>query len=87
MTIDFTDKCVPYEVFMEDLSTRVAEKLARIKAEPDTISQNEAFRKFGRANVERWRKDGKVMPVVGRGKIEYRTADLRELQNRIQNYL
>lgn len=42
---------------------------------------------FGRGNVERWRKQGKVLAYKRPGKVEYRTADLRLLQRIQQDYL
>ncbi len=55
--------------------------------DPEFISQNKAFEIFGRANVERWRKQGKVVAYKRPGKVEYRTADLRLLQRTQQDYL
>jgi hypothetical protein len=42
---------------------------------------------FGRVNVERWRREGKITPYKRPGKLEYRTADLRLLQRQSQDYL
>ena len=42
---------------------------------------------FGRGNVERWRKQGKVTAYKRPGKVEYQTADLRLLQRIQQDYL
>ena len=81
--MQFDDRVVPYEVFITDLAERVAE---RIKPQREFISQNEAFRQFGRANVERWRRKGQLEPHKRPGKIEYRTADLRRLQAKVQDY-
>ena len=55
--------------------------------DPEFISQNKAFQVFGRANVERWRKQGKVKAYKRPGKVEYRTADLRRQQRIQQDYL
>ena len=41
---------------------------------------------FGRRNVERWRRQGKVTYYKRPGKVEYRTADLRLLQRTVQDY-
>lgn len=83
MIMQFADRAVPYDAFINDLADRVAE---RMKPRPEFISQSEAFRQFGRANVERWRRTGKIQPHKRPGKVEYRTADLRRLQARVQDY-
>ena len=69
--LQFADKSVPYGVFVKD----------------DYVSQRKAFEMFGRRNVERWRRQGKVNPCKRPGKVEYRTADLRLLQRTQQDYL
>lgn len=84
--IQFADKCVPYRVFIDDLAARVADLLKRDGADPDFISQRKAFELFGRANVQRWRRQGKVSPCKRPGRLEYRTADLRMLQRTQQDY-
>lgn len=86
VVLDFTDKQVPYDVFMADLSARVAERLAAIQQEPDVVSQREAYRRFGRANVERWLKQGKLHPAKRVGKMEYKTSELRKMRDTKQDY-
>lgn len=73
--LQFSDKSVPYGVFVKD------------EADPEYISQRKAYEIFGRRNVERWRRQGKVSPCKRPGKLEYRTADLRLLQRTQQDYL
>ena len=41
---------------------------------------------FGRRNVERWKRQGKIVPCKRPGKVEYRTAELRFLQRTVQDY-
>lgn len=84
--LNFSDRCVRYSTFLDDVAARVVHLLKLDAADPDFISQNQAFRLFGRANVERWRKQGKITPHKRPGKIEYRTADLRLLQRVQQDY-
>ena len=84
--IHFVDKSVPYRVFVKDVAAEVAVLLRQSKDDPEYISQNKAFAIFGRANVERWRRQGKVSPCKRPGKLEYRTADLRLLQRTQQDY-
>ncbi len=84
--IQFADKSVPYGVFVKDVAAEVAVLLQRYKDDPEYISQNKAFAMFGRANVERWRKQGKVTLFKRPGKLEYLTAELRLLKEKQQDY-
>lgn len=84
--LQFADKSAPYGVFVKDVAAEVAVLLQQFKDDPEYISQNKAFAIFGRANVERWRRQGKVTPCKRPGKLEYRTADLRLLQRTQQDY-
>lgn len=85
MTIQFSDRAVPYNVFLNDLADAVAERMQE-KDGSEYISQNEAFRRFGRANVTRWRHTGKIEPCKRIKKLEYRLSDLRRLQAVRQDY-
>ncbi len=85
--LQFADKSVPYGVFVKDVAAEVVHLLKKGDADPDYVSQRKAFEMFGRRNVERWRKQGKVNPCKRPGKVEYRTADLRLLQRTQQDYL
>ncbi|MEG2599514.1 MAG: hypothetical protein RSA66_08575 [Muribaculaceae bacterium] len=87
MTIDFPDKSVSYATFINDVASTVVKKLSDSHNDPETISQRQAHAMFGRANIERWRKQGKINPSKRPGKVEYRTAELRLLQNIKQDYL
>lgn len=85
--LQFADKSVSYGVFVKDVAAEVVHLLKKDDADPDYVSQRKAFEMFGRRNVERWRKQGKVSPCKRPGKVEYRTADLRLLQRTQQDYL
>lgn len=85
--LQFADKSVPYGVFVKDVAAEVVHLLKKDDADPDFVSQRKAFEMFGRRNVERWRKQGKVSPYKRPGKLEYRTSDLRLLQRTQQDYL
>lgn len=50
------------------------------------VSQRKAYAMFGRGNVDRWRKQGKITPCKRPGKVEYRTIELRTLQRLQQDY-
>lgn len=85
--LQFADKSVPYGVFVKDVAAEVVHLLKKDDADPDYVSQRKAFEMFGRRNVERWRRQGKVSPCKRPGKLEYGTADLRLLQRTQQDYL
>ncbi len=83
----FSDKNVTFGVFVKAIATAVVKLLKEDAADPEFVSQRKAFEMFGRANVERWRRQGKVSPCKRPGRVEYRTADLRLLQRTQQDYL
>ena len=85
--LNFPDKCVRYSAFLNDVAAKVVHMIKQDANDPEFISQNKAFQMFGRGNVERWRKQGKVHAYKRPGKVEYRTADLRLLQRIQQDYL
>lgn len=84
--IQFPDKSVSYESFMNELAARIVFQLKQSAKDKVMISQRKAFEIFGRANVERWRREGRVKFYKRPGKVEYKTADLRILQNTEQDY-
>lgn len=84
--IQFPDRCVSYDTFMDDLSARIVRNMQRAEADPKTVSQRQAYAIFGRANIDRWRREGRVHPCKRPGKVEYRMADLRLLQQTQQDY-
>lgn len=84
--LQFLDHLIPYDTFLNDVAARVVSMLKTDKDDPEFVSQRKAFEMFGRGNVERWRKQGKVEPYKRPGKMEYRTADLRRLQRTVQDY-
>lgn len=87
MYVQLADKSVPYKVFVDDVAARLAYFIGIDRSDPEYISQNKAFKMFGRSNVERWRRQGKIKPVKRPNKFEYSTADLRLLQRTQQDYL
>lgn len=84
--LNFSDHLVPYDKFLKDLAATIVKMLKADAQDPEFISQRRAYEMFGRGNVERWRKQGKVQPYKRPGKLEYRTADLRLLQRTVQDY-
>lgn len=59
--INFPDRCVFYDTFLDDLSARIVRCLQRAGQDPETVSQRQAYAIFGRANVDRWRREGRVL--------------------------
>lgn len=87
MSLHFTDKTVSYRTFLRDLSANIVKMLHEDKDDPELVSTRQAYKMFGRKNVERWRRVGKIQPYVRPGKAEYETAQLRLLQRTEQDYL
>ncbi len=87
MTIAFADMEVSYDKFLNDLASRVVNMMKNESARPEYVSQREASRLFGRANVERWRKNGQIDIIKRPGKIEYRYTELKRLYEERQDYL
>ena len=73
--LQFLDRLIPYDTFLNDLAARIVKYLKSDNADPEFVSQRKAYEMFGRRNVERWRRQ-----------VEYRTADLRLLQRTVQDY-
>ena len=84
--LQFLDHLIPYETFLNDLSSRIVRQLKADKDDPEFISQRKAYELFGRRNVERWKRQGKVVSYKRPGKVEYRTSDLRIMQRKTQDY-
>lgn len=84
--ITFKDRSVTYDTFVNNLAAKVATFLKEDKDDPEYISQNEAFKRFGKGNVLRWYKDGFIKPCKRPGKIEYPIAKLKELSRIQQDY-
>ena len=85
--LQFLDHLIPYDTFLNDLAARIVRLLKSDNNDPEFISQRKAYQMFGRRNVERWRRQGKVTYYKRPGKVEYKTADLRFLQRTVQDYL
>lgn len=85
-TLDFTDKSVTYDTFIRDVATEVVRQLKAQRDDPETVSQRKAYAMFGRGNVDRWRRQGRVTPFKRPGKVEYIVAELRNAQHTQQDY-
>ena len=84
----FVDQTVTYEQFVNELATRIALKIHQVEKGQLEISQAKAFKMYGRADVERWVKSGKLqLSRISPGKKRYRLIDLQKLADIQQNYL
>lgn len=86
LTLDFSDKSVTYATFIRDVASEVVRQLKEQQGDPETVSQRKAYAMFGRGNVDRWRKQGKIHPYKRPGKVEYFVTELREAQRTQQDY-
>ena len=87
-TLQFADRNVTLNQFIDLLATKVALRMHQIEKGQLEVSQSQAYKMYGRADVERWIKNGKLQPVrISPGKKRYRLVDLQELANIQQNYL
>ena len=77
---------IPYDRFLNDIAARVVKYLKDDYDDPEYVSQRKAYAMFGRRNVDRWKKQGKISPCKRPGKVEYKTAELRLLQRTVQDY-
>lgn len=84
--LQFLDHLIPYETFLNDVAAKIVGLLQADKDDPEFVSQRKAFEMFGRRNVERWRRLGKIEPCKRPGRVEYRTSELRVLQRVKQDY-
>ena len=90
--IQFADKMVSFDTFLSALRNVVKEEISKAVGKRPFITKAKAFDAFGRRNVERWVKEGKVK-VYGRGKngkitrYEYRVSELEACAFKVQDYL
>ena len=80
------DRWFPSETFLNDLAARIVKMMKADNNDPEFVSQRKAYELFGRRNVERWKRQGKIESYKRPGKVEYRTSDLRLLQRTTQDY-
>jgi hypothetical protein len=88
IVLRFTDQTVTFDQFVDMLATKVALRIHQVEKGQLEISQAQAFKLFGRADVERWVKNGKLEPSrISPGKKRYKLVDLQKLASIQQNYL
>lgn len=82
----FADKSVTYEQFIDELASRLVLKMRQVDEGFMEISKNKAYKMFGRCDVDRWIKNGKLEPSrISPGIIRFRLADLIQLAEIKQN--
>ena len=88
LQLEFTDKMVPYDVFIKDLAREIVVRMNEASRRPSgIISQNQAFKYYGAGNVRRRVSKGMIVPLSKRpGKVEYRVSDLDKIQQKLQDY-
>ncbi len=72
--------------YFADMAKKMADYLKEVKNDPEYISQNKAYKIFGRNNVDRWKTLGLITPRIEVGKMKYKTSILRKLQDIKQDY-
>ena len=80
------DRLIPYDTFLNDLAARIVKMMKADNNDPEFVSQRKAYELFGRRNVDRGKRQGKIESYKRPGKVEYRTSDLRLLQRTTQDY-
>ena len=86
--LEFTDKSITVDQFVDFLATKVALRIHQIEKGELEVSQSQAYKLFGRADVERWIRNGKLHPVrISPGKKRFSLVDLQKLASIQQNYL
>lgn len=88
-TVVFSDKHMTFETFVSNLVSLMVPKIVQAMKSPpkERISQNEAFRRYGKGNVCRWVRNGMISPVSVRpGKKEYLVIELEKLYDQEQDY-
>lgn len=95
--MQFLDRLIPYDIFLNDLAARIVKFLKSDNNDPEFISQRRAYEMFGRRNVERWRRMGKVVAYKDRARsstgrptcaccsVSFRTISTKTLRKMIWN--
>ncbi len=90
--IQFGDKMLSFDTFLSAIRNVVQEEVNKAVGKRPFITQAKAYETYGRKNVERWKREGKIKDFArGRdGKItrhEYRISELDACANKVQDYL
>lgn len=85
--IQFQDKMISFATFMDAIRNVVREEVSNIVGVSDTMSQRQAYSKYGQARVNHWKQKGLLHPSKTRGKVLYKLSELETCKLRIQDYL
>lgn len=58
----------------------------KIEEEKIYVNQNQAFRRFGRGNVERWRAQGKIRGFKRPNTLDFKMSELLDAAANQQDY-
>ena len=72
--------------YLADMAKKMAEYIKEVQKDPEFISQNKAYKMFGKNNIERWKTLRLITPRIEIGKMLYKTSILRKLQDIKQDY-
>lgn len=76
---NFIDKTVTFDQFVNELATMIDLRIHQVEKGQLEISQTKAFQMYGRVDVERWKKSGKLKSSrISPGKKRYKLTDLQK---------
>ena len=65
---------------MRNFARMVAVELHALMTDSkELISQNEAYRRYGRAQIEKWKKDGRLTPKQEGNRIYFKNKQLQKI--------
>jgi hypothetical protein len=65
---------------LPNFARMVAYELHKLQTESkELISQNEAFRMYGRAQIQKWKAQNRLTPTIQGKRIYYKTKQLQKL--------
>lgn len=90
--IQFADKMLSFDTFLSAIRNVVKEEVCKAVGKRPFLTQAKAYDIYGRQNVERWKREGKVKDFArgSNGKItrhEYKVSELEACACQVQDYL
>ena len=80
----FIDRHVPYDVFLNDIASRVVKMIKLDANDPELVSQRMAYKMFGRRNVQRWKRMGCWPSSVNLGDFNQEGGSVRQITMTLQ---
>ena len=74
------------DFFIAEVMNIISQKIKEESSKP-YINQNQAFKRFGRSNVEKWAKMQKVKQFFRDKTVQYRMSELLDAASNQQDYL